>query len=138
MTESGGEISCSVEETNRIRAELGLPPLEMDTSEVKVHTDGDEISMSVEETNELRKKLGLPPLEVGDADGETKDENGVIFVDMEKQRREAEIREKLERSRQERERIAMQNLKGKGLGDLFAEEDKSMDVKQWVCGSDMA
>ena len=85
MTESGGEISCSVEETNRIRAELGLPPLEMDTNEVKVHTDGDEISMSVEETNELRKKLGLPPLEVGDADGETRDENGVIFVDMEKQ-----------------------------------------------------
>lgn len=29
-TEEGGEISCSVEETNRIRAQLGLPPLEID------------------------------------------------------------------------------------------------------------
>lgn len=132
ITESGGEISCSVEETNRIRAELGLAPLEEDHHEMKVQKNGDEISMSVEETNALRKKLGLPPLEVDSEESETRLENGVIFVDMAKKRREEEIREKLEKSRQERERIEMQNLKGKGLGDMLMEEEKSMDVKEWV------
>lgn len=99
---------------------------------MKVQKDGDEISMSVEETNALRKKLGLPPLEVDSTEDGTRMEDGVIFVDMEKKRREEEIREKLEKSRQERERIAMQNLKGKGLGDMLMEEEKSMDVKEWV------
>ena len=32
VTESNGEISCSVEETNRIRALLGLKPLVIDNN----------------------------------------------------------------------------------------------------------
>lgn len=92
----GGEISCSIEETNRIRAELGLPPLEIDNEE------------------------------------EAKTEDGVVIVDMDKQRREEAIREKLERSKRERERLALQNLEGKSLGDLLTEETKELDVKQWV------
>ncbi len=31
VTESNGEISCSIEETNRIRALLGMKPLVVDT-----------------------------------------------------------------------------------------------------------
>ena len=31
VTESNGEISCSIEETNRIRALLGLKPLKVDS-----------------------------------------------------------------------------------------------------------
>lgn len=96
VSEVGGEISCSIEETNRIRAELGLPPLEIDNEE------------------------------------ETKTEDGVVIVDMDKQRREEAIREKLERSKKERERLALQNLEGKSLGDLLTEETKELDVKQWV------
>ena len=34
MTESNGEISCSIEESNRIRALLGLKPLKIDTGKV--------------------------------------------------------------------------------------------------------
>ena len=33
VTESGNEISCSVEETNRLRASLGLKPLKIETRE---------------------------------------------------------------------------------------------------------
>lgn len=51
---------------------------------------------------------------------------------MDKQRREEAIREKLERSKKERERLALQNLEGKSLGDLLTEETKELDVKQWV------
>lgn len=94
----GGEISCSIEETNRIRAELGLPPLEIDNEE--------------ETTN--------------------KTDDGVVVIDMEKQRREEEIRKKLEKSRKERERLSLQNLEGKGLGDLLTEENQPLDVKAWV------
>jgi U4/U6.U5 tri-snRNP-associated protein 1 len=31
VTENNGEISCSIEETNRIRALLGLKPLKVDS-----------------------------------------------------------------------------------------------------------
>lgn len=68
-----------------------------------------------------------------DNEEETKTEDGIVIVDMDKQRREAAIREKLEKSRRERERLALQNLEGKGLGDLLTEETKELDVKQWVC-----
>lgn len=99
-TESNGEISCSIEETNRIRAELGLPPLELD----------DEPKAS-----------------------EEKDEDGYIFVDHKKILEDEYIRQKLEKSRQKREHDEYQNLKGKGLGDLLTEENKTLDVKAWVC-----
>ena len=32
VTEDNGEISCSVDETNRIRAALGLKPLNLESS----------------------------------------------------------------------------------------------------------
>jgi hypothetical protein len=35
VTETNGEISCSIEETNRIRALLGLKPLVVDNEESK-------------------------------------------------------------------------------------------------------
>lgn len=77
--------------------------------------------------------MGLPPLEI-DTEEETtnKTEDGVVLIDMDKQRREEAIRKKLEKSRKERERLALQNLEGKGLGDLLTEESGPMDVKAWV------
>ena len=102
-TESNGEISCSIEETNRIRAELGLPPLELD-DEPKEPQNEDE-----------------------------KDEEGYIFVDHKKILEEEHIRQKLEKSRQKREFEEYQNLKGKSLGDLLTDEMATVDVKTWVC-----
>ena len=60
------------------------------------------------------------------------DDDGFVFVDHSKILEEEQIRKKLEKSRQDRERDEYQNLKGKGLGDLLSEEGKELDVKAWV------
>lgn len=67
-------IELSIEETQALRAKLGLAPLRFDndvpnshnnTSEAPPTINNDkEISLSVDETNALRAKLGLSPLEV--------------------------------------------------------------------------
>ena len=106
-TESNGEISCSIEETNRIRAELGLPPLELD-----------------DDQKEPQKS-------------EEKDEEGYVYVDHKKILEDEYIRQKLEKSRQKREYEEYNNLKGKSLGDLLTDEMATVDVKAWVCGYDI-
>lgn len=69
-------IELSIDETNKLRAELGLAPLRLSTQKqepqqyattpsaaTEAAADGEEIlEMSVDETNALREKLGLPPL----------------------------------------------------------------------------
>jgi U4/U6.U5 tri-snRNP-associated protein 1 len=71
-------IELSVEETNKLRAELGLaplrgaakaasappPPVSVTTSTAATSSNKEMLEMSVEETNELRAKLGLKPLSV--------------------------------------------------------------------------
>ena len=154
VEESNGELSMSVEETNKLRASLGLPPLEVDTPAPQPSQQGDELSLSVEETNKLRAKLGLPPLEesppasasaaasasasaaaAGKAEGAeegTVDAEGFVVIDMEKQRREAAIRAKLEESRARRERESLAHLQGKGLGAILSAEAPNLSLKDWV------
>lgn len=64
-------IELSIEETNKLRAELGLKPLRIEKPEIlteqsagETNKNGDEeaLELSVEETNKLREKLGLAPL----------------------------------------------------------------------------
>lgn len=73
-------IELSVEETNKLRIELGLKPLRVTSSSSSSHPDttqtiststgststktnsSDEINLSIEETNALRSQLGLAPL----------------------------------------------------------------------------
>ncbi len=70
VSEVNGEISCSIEETNRLRKLLGLKPLrpskraEKPLPVGKVSEKNGEISMSIEETNRIRKELGLKPLQI--------------------------------------------------------------------------
>lgn len=76
----GGEqvIELSVEETNKLRAQLGLAPLRtssvqtkdggdgpQDTSGADASTQDETLEMSVDDSNALRAKLGLAPLRVG-------------------------------------------------------------------------
>ena len=106
---------------------------EIDKNLEKCKEEGGEISCSVEETNRIRAQLGLPPLEIDDTKEEKQvDDDGFVFVDHSKILEEEQIRKKLEKSRQDRERDEYQNLKGKGLGDLLSEEGKELDVKAWV------
>lgn len=58
------EISLSVKETNKLRAQIGLPLLpeeksENDAEKVEVRS---KLELSVEETNKLRASLGLKPI----------------------------------------------------------------------------
>lgn len=66
-------IELSIEETNRLRADLGLAPLRMSpaqrvqqggagTEETSTGDQEEILEMSVDETNKLREKLGMPPL----------------------------------------------------------------------------
>ena len=71
-------IELSIEETQALRAKLGLAPLRFDDDEntTKPHehvppptseTNEEELSLSIEETNALRSKLGLAPLQIDSA-----------------------------------------------------------------------
>ncbi|KAL3799890.1 hypothetical protein ACHAWO_000001 [Cyclotella atomus] len=69
-------IELSIEETQALRAKLGLAPLRLDndiptsnnnqTDEASPNSSGNdkEISLSIDETNALRLKLGLAPLQL--------------------------------------------------------------------------
>ena len=79
-------IELSVEETNKLRAELGLKPLRLERAEPEMapvaqgseggDKKGDEeaLELSVVETNKLREKLGLAPLRVSESNGSKKKE----------------------------------------------------------------
>ena len=58
-------IELSVEETNQLRAKLGLPPLREATASNVVTDDQNQkevLELSVQDSNTLREKLGLAPL----------------------------------------------------------------------------
>ena len=100
-------IELSVEETNRLRAELGLAPLrgvgdeaQVSASSTAAKGDGGEevLQLSVSETNDLRAKLGLPPLREG---RETKKEDQ--HVPAINQGHEREAQERIEKSKLKRQ-----------------------------------
>jgi HIND motif len=58
-------LECSVEETDRLRAQLDLAPLRTAPSNVPVKERKEEcLELSVKATNALRMRLGLAPLAV--------------------------------------------------------------------------
>lgn len=94
MTESGGiciiiysigEISCSIEETNRIRIALGLKPLQIDSEEDKKNKEEEEKNKE----EEARKQL-------------------------EKEKREEEIAKRIEKSKKQRELNDSKQVKSLG------------------------
>ena len=83
MPASSGDqvIEFSVEETNKLREQLGLAPLRTGSNTAETATaaaaatGGDEVlQMSVDESNALRAQLGLPPLR-GSQQSITKDQH---------------------------------------------------------------
>jgi len=112
-------LELSVEETNKLRAKLGLPPLRgagagggggpaasPSRPTPAANTDrGEEavLELSVDDTNALREKLGLPPLRAGSGGGASSSRKEVVHAPAanEGERREAE--ERLERARVERQ-----------------------------------
>ncbi|PSK35758.1 hypothetical protein C7M61_004239 [Candidozyma pseudohaemuli] len=71
------EILLSIEETNRLRAQIGLPLLPVEKKEnLKKGVSGKD-ELSIEETNKLRASLGLKPIVVEEPLNELKPEESV-------------------------------------------------------------
>ena len=123
-TNAAGEIVCSLEESNRLRASLGLPPLRgvgaragpPPGAPLTITNAAGEITASVEETNKLRASLGLAPLRVGPPAASVE-----VFVDLAgaaaAAREAAAVAARLERSRREREELAAASRKSLGDAD---------------------
>ncbi len=134
VNESNGEISCSIEETNRVRILLGLKPLNSSTStnsadssssmvtnkisssssynsnelKASVTEENNEISCSVEETNRIRAQLGLKPLNISstsnDLRNKSKDEEAIANFQNEQNTVDTIRQEELMRQRIEQAR----------------------------------
>uniref|UniRef100_A0A182TCL2 Uncharacterized protein n=1 Tax=Anopheles maculatus TaxID=74869 RepID=A0A182TCL2_9DIPT len=166
IPDNGAGDVLSVDDTNKLRAKLGLRPLETSSkkrtrspspppppktssaskrSSSPIPENGAGDALSIEETNKLRAKLGLRPLEVGtgskSGDGSKggEQENNEMLKDdwgefyhkpaknLSEKTQEEKIREKL---KERREKRAIED-KLKRLKTLGEEEDVD-DLKNWV------
>ncbi|KAI5967918.1 hypothetical protein CANMA_002686 [Candida margitis] len=66
------EISLSLEETNKIRTQLGLKPIEEKPISHNNNNNNNVIELSLEETNKLRLSLGLKPIPIEQQPGAAK------------------------------------------------------------------
>ena len=137
----GGEevIELSVEETNDLRAKMGLAPLrrvghtgggaqqQQQSSSEKV------LELSVDETNGLRQKLGLAPLKIADGDDQTgKSARQAVHKPAENSGEAKELVERMEKARLEREvkRGIANNYKGGSLAD--DDKQDTSDALSWA------
>ncbi|EWC48713.1 hypothetical protein DRE_00018 [Drechslerella stenobrocha 248] len=144
---SGDVEEISIEETNRIRASLGLKPLRVDPAPAtaarerppKADDSGDGIS--IEETNRLRAALGLKPLKTDtsgppDADDNSFDAQERRAADNWKKHQEEEDRKKRRQELKEKIRKGQdkaqreKKLEGKGLADDSDDEGALAWIKQ--------
>jgi U4/U6.U5 tri-snRNP-associated protein 1 len=124
-------IELSVDETNKLRATLGLKPLRMGNNNIITEAvttatvaegtgenfEKEELELSVEETNKLRAKLGLAPLR--------ENKNKEIHKPAENTGEQEEASQRIERSKLQRqvEKGAAQDFGSSTLGD--AEDDET-------------
>eukprot|EP00934_Nitzschia_sp_Nitz4_P004786 Nitzschia sp. Nitz4//scaffold88_size82704//30801//33128//NITZ4_005289-RA/size82704-processed-gene-0.50-mRNA-1//1//CDS//3329559485//4776//frame0 len=111
-------IELSVEETNKLRASLGLAPLRVGNQSSSSSSqpiepsasvgnnnagNGDQevLEMSVDETNALRARLGLAPLRTGDGKASAKKE--VIHKPAQNTREEDATKQRIEQAKLKRE-----------------------------------
>ena len=112
-------IELSIEETNKLRQQLGLKPLRTssttnssnnhstaDTSNASARNSNDgEISLSIQESNSLREKLGLPPLRSNDSSSTEKGRKprDAIHAPAKNTREEEQVKERIEKAKLQRE-----------------------------------
>jgi len=128
VMEKDGEVSCSVEETNRIRKLLGMKPLNFSVEDkgddfvhAKVTENNGEISCSVEETNRIRVQLGLKPLN----QGQQKEQDAEMAMVEEEGR---EVRARIAHAKKQRK------LKGKLYGKTLGDESGKdvLSAAEWA------
>lgn len=122
-------IELSVEETNRLREQLGLAPLRNAGStntnggsesfkKEFVAADSNEqvLEISVEETNDLRQKLGLKPLRTNE---ETSRQNNIEHVPAENEAEKKAALERIENAKLKRQ--VEHNIRTKFAGNSLTE-----------------
>ncbi|KAL7472727.1 hypothetical protein ACHAXS_014041 [Conticribra weissflogii] len=141
---SGNEeiIELSVDETQALRAKLGLPPLRgvpsssladsVSASDAAMGQDGEELSLSVVETNILRQKIGLPPLKISKDEANSKGKSAAtaIHAPPTNTAAETEARHRIEDAAAKRD--ALDRLK------KLAEENESAAGKEAESALDFA
>ena len=136
-------IELSVDETNQLRAKLGLPPLRgvpkessKSATDAKGIISGSEsvLEMSVSESNALREKLGLAPLRDGTDYSRTRagapaaaTKKEVIHAPPENLARQKEISERIEQG-QLRRRVK----EGISKFDASLSEETGIAAKSWA------
>lgn len=69
-----GEIELSLEETNKLRAQIGLPLIPIPEKETKSEENvSGKAELSIEETNKLRISLGLRPIPIPESGSKLRD-----------------------------------------------------------------
>ncbi len=112
-------LELSVEETNKLRIELGLKPLKDSSSPSHGSAaapapnananNSDEINLSIEETNALRSKIGLPPLKVTSSSNENNGEpsgrkaSEAIHAPASNTREQDEVKRRIEEAKLKRQ-----------------------------------
>mmetsp|Transcript_27494 Transcript_27494/g.57837 ORF Transcript_27494/g.57837 Transcript_27494/m.57837 type:complete len:839 (-) Transcript_27494:214-2730(-) len=141
---SGNEevIELSIDETQALRAKLGLPPLRgvpnsssaeaVSASDAAGGQDGEELSLSVVETNFLRQKIGLPPLKISNKETKSKGTSAstAIHAPPTNTAAETEARNRIEDAAAKRE--ALDRLK------KLAEENELVAGKEGESAIDFA
>lgn len=131
-------IELSIEETNKLRAELGLAPLRLSLNQQEPHTpqqpsstaagtkhtkEEEVLELSVDETNALREKLGLAPLRT--TGGSTKKPNEV-HKPAENDRDAQEIADRIAQARLRRE-VEANAIKTFGISTLATIEENGKE-----------
>lgn len=117
-------IELSIEETNALRAKLGLKPLRGDKNK---NMDSD-LSMSVEESNDLRSRLGLKPLRTIEVSEDGRKASSAIHAPATNTREQDEVKRRLEEARLKREvEQGLQKLQSETI-----EEEKGVTALSWA------
>jgi HIND motif len=102
-------IELSVEETNELRAKLGLVPLRIGKTTEQTESV---LELSVDATNDLRKSLGLAPLRVEDKDRTGRYAQQAVHKPAENIGEAKEVQERLEK-------VRLQRQVQKGISNTF-------------------
>lgn len=136
------EISISLEETNRLRESIGLPPIPQSENQDDNHNNNNtkaednksnvtsKQELSIDETNKLRVSLGLQPLEVN-RNSDAVENYNAHKQEAEKTKRDEQLRERLETAKLNSAK--KRKLKGRTLLDDYEE----MDNDNWLNNLDV-
>ena len=117
------KLELSIEETNKLRAELGLKPLRLNnapppSAESTQQEEKELLEMSVDETNGLRAKLGLAPLRTGSSSS-----SNIVHKPAENDREAQEAVERIQRSKLQRD--VQQGISSTFGSSTLADEDEN-------------